>query len=401
MDKEILERIANHINKLPEQHKFFSKVEKIVGDRKQMIEQNRVDWAMAELMAYGSLILEGHPVRVSGQDSFRGTFAHRHTGFIIDDTDQNYVPLHHLDENQAMFNVYNSPLSEYGVLGFEYGYALATPNGLTVWEAQFGDFSNVAQVIIDQYISSAEEKWGLMNGITLLLPHGYEGQGPEHSSARIERFLSLCARNNMQVVNCTTPANLFHVLRKQLKRNFRIPLIIFTPKSLLHVAPSPALFTYFNHQKNLIQIAGTKYNAGIYYSKNVQKLDITRLDFKENSFDIIICNHVLEHIEDEEGALSEIIRVLKVGGWAMLQVPISSLLKQTLENKNIKTPEERANVYGQKDHVRLYGDDYSERLEKAGFIVTKIAPNSLIEDIDLFTSLSVNKDEYLYIATKP
>lgn len=233
VDKEILKNIADHLTRLPKDYKFFSKIKKIVDDRKKMIREDRIDWGMAELLAYGSLITEGHPVRISGQDSFRGTFAHRHAGFVIDDTDQNYIPLHHLKERKAKFDVYNSLLSEYGVLGFEYGYALSTPKGLTVWEAQFGDFNNVAQVIIDQYISSAEEKWGLMNGITLFLPHGYEGQGPEHSSARIERFLSLCARNNMQVVNITTPANLFHALRKQLKRNFRVPLIVFTPKSLL------------------------------------------------------------------------------------------------------------------------------------------------------------------------
>ena len=179
------------------------------------------------------MLKEGHPVRLSGQDSVRGTFSHRHAAHIIEDTDQQYIPLEHVDDKQGHFSVYNSPLSEYGVLGFEYGYALSTPAGLTIWEAQFGDFHNVAQVIIDQYISSAEEKWGLMNGLVLLLPHGFEGQGPEHSSARIERFLILSANNNMQLVNCTTPANFFHVLRGQLKRDFRVPLIAFTPKSLL------------------------------------------------------------------------------------------------------------------------------------------------------------------------
>jgi 2-oxoglutarate dehydrogenase E1 component len=188
---------------------------------------------LAELLAYGTLLTEGFPVRISGQDSIRGTFAHRHAGFVIDDTDQQYMPLKHLDGAKASFEIYNSPLSEYGVLGFEYGYALAVPNGLTIWEAQFGDFHNVAQVIIDQYISSAEEKWGLLNGLVMYLPHGFEGQGPEHSSARIERFLSMAARNNMHLVNCSTPANLFHALRKHLYSNFRTPLVIFTPKSLL------------------------------------------------------------------------------------------------------------------------------------------------------------------------
>jgi 2-oxoglutarate dehydrogenase E1 component len=152
---------------------------------------------------------------------------------VIENTDENYIPLHHISEDQATFNVYNSPLNEYGVLGFEYGYAMATPGALTIWEAQFGDFFNVAQVIVDQYISSAEEKWGVMNGVVLYLPHGFEGQGPEHSSARIERFLSMAARNNMHVVNVTTPANLFHLLRRHMKKESRVPLVLFTPKSLL------------------------------------------------------------------------------------------------------------------------------------------------------------------------
>ena len=179
------------------------------------------------------LLYDGHPVRLSGQDSVRGTFAHRHAAHVIEDTDSIFIPLKNISPNQAAFSIYNSPLNEYGVLGFEYGYALANPNGLTIWEAQYGDFANVAQVIVDQYISSAEEKWGLMNGIVLYLPHGFEGQGPEHSSARVERLLLLAASNNMQIVNPTTPANFFHLLRQSIYRNFRVPVIIFTPKSLL------------------------------------------------------------------------------------------------------------------------------------------------------------------------
>ncbi len=197
------------------------------------MKEGRLDWAMAELLAYGTLVNEGHPVRLSGQDSERGTFAHRHAAFVVEGTDEKYFPLKYVSENQAPFHVYNSLLSEYAVLGFEYGYSLAQPNGLTIWEAQFGDFHNVAQVIVDQYISSAFEKWGLMNGITLFLPHGFEGQGPEHSSGRIERFLELSANNNMQVVVPSTPANMFHLLRRQVKMNMRLPLVVFTPKSLL------------------------------------------------------------------------------------------------------------------------------------------------------------------------
>jgi len=228
-----LKSIADQINHLPPDRKFFKKVDKLIGERQKMVEQDRLDWGMAELLAYGTLVNEGFPVRISGQDSERGTFSHRHSSLTLEDKEEKYIPLKHVSEKQAEFHIFNSPLSEYGVMGFEYGYALASPQGLTIWEAQFGDFNNMAQAIIDQYISSAEEKWGLMNGITLLLPHGYEGQGPEHSSARMERFLTLCVNNNMQIVNCTTPANFYHVLRRQVHRNFRVPLVVFTPKSLL------------------------------------------------------------------------------------------------------------------------------------------------------------------------
>lgn len=231
--RDKLLRVAEEINTLPADKPFFSKIRKLVEERKKAVAGDRLDWALGELLAYGTLLTEGFPVRISGQDSIRGTFAHRHAGFVIEDTDQQYMPLKHLKEARASFEIYNSPLSEYGVLGFEYGYALAVPRGLTIWEAQYGDFHNVAQVIIDQYISSAEEKWGLMNGLVMYLPHGFEGQGPEHSSARIERFLSMAARNNMHLLNCTTPANLFHALRKHLYTDFRTPLVIFTPKSLL------------------------------------------------------------------------------------------------------------------------------------------------------------------------
>jgi 2-oxoglutarate dehydrogenase E1 component len=230
---ELLLYLGEKINHLPPGDKFIDKTVKLIDDRKRMMVTGKIDWAMAELLAYGSLVYDGHPVRISGQDTIRGTFAHRHAAHVIEDTDLTYIPLKHVSKTQASFSIYNSLLNEYGVLGFEYGYALANPNGLTVWEAQFGDFTNVAQVIVDQYISSAEEKWGLMNGLVLYLPHGFEGQGPEHSSARIERFLLLAARNNMHLVNPTTPSNLFHLLRQSIYRNFRVPLVIFTPKSLL------------------------------------------------------------------------------------------------------------------------------------------------------------------------
>ncbi len=225
--------IANAITELPKEKKFFSKIERLFKERQKMVKEETFDWAMGELMAYATLLDEGKRVRVSGQDVERGTFSHRHAVVKVEDSEEEYIPLATLDKGNAKFEIYNSHLSEYGVLGFEYGYALANPHSLTIWEAQFGDFVNGAQIIIDQYITSAETKWKRSNGLTMLLPHGYEGQGPEHSSARIERFLEACAENNIQVTNCTTPANFFHLLRRQLIRDFRKPLVVFTPKSLL------------------------------------------------------------------------------------------------------------------------------------------------------------------------
>lgn len=231
---EILKDIGEKITSLPDDKVFNRKLVKLMADRKQMIQPgNKIDWAMGELLAYGSMVQEGFPVRLTGQDSERGTFSHRHAVLTIEDSEEKYTPLKKLDNGTARFSIYNSLLSEYAVLGFEYGYSLITPNALTIWEAQFGDFFNGAQIIIDQYLSSAEDKWKVMSNLVLYLPHGYEGQGPEHSSGRIERFLVLAANNNMQVVNCTTPANLFHLLRRQVHRPFRKPLVLFTPKSLL------------------------------------------------------------------------------------------------------------------------------------------------------------------------
>jgi 2-oxoglutarate dehydrogenase E1 component len=201
--------------------------------RKAIDSGQNIDWATAEALAFCSLLLDGHRVRLSGQDSERGTFSQRHSVLIDQENERRYTPFNHLREGQARYEVINSMLSEEAVLGFEYGYSLAEPNALTMWEAQFGDFANGAQVLFDQFISSGERKWLRMSGLVCLLPHGYEGQGPEHSSARLERFLQMCAEDNMQVANCTTPANYFHILRRQLKRDFRKPLILMTPKSLL------------------------------------------------------------------------------------------------------------------------------------------------------------------------
>ena len=198
-----------------------------------MVEEDRLDWAMGELLAYATLLVEGHPVRISGQDVERGTFSHRHAVVKTEDSEEEIIPLNHLSKDQAQLTIYNSLLSEYAVAGFDYGYAFATPNGLTIWEAQFGDFNNGAQIIFDQFLSAAEDKWRTMNGLTLLLPHGYEGMGSEHSSGRMERFLQLGSGENMFVCNITEPANYFHLLRRQVKAKYRKPLVVFTPKKLL------------------------------------------------------------------------------------------------------------------------------------------------------------------------
>jgi 2-oxoglutarate dehydrogenase E1 component len=225
--------LANKINQLPVDNLPIKKVQQLYEGRIKMIADDKFDWAMGELMAYATLLDEGHSVRLAGQDCERGTFSHRHALVKKEDSEAEYTPLQHISDKQGQFYIYNSLLSEYAELGFEYGYSTTTPDHLTIWEAQFGDFANGAQIMIDQFIASAGTKWGQYSGLVLLLPHGYEGQGPEHSSARLERFLQLSANYNMQVVYCSTPANLYHAFRRQLKRDFRVPLVVMTPKSLL------------------------------------------------------------------------------------------------------------------------------------------------------------------------
>ncbi|WP_293947061.1 MULTISPECIES: 2-oxoglutarate dehydrogenase E1 component [unclassified Sphingobacterium] len=230
--KDLFLKLAKEITTLPSDKKFFRKITRLFEDRAKMISNDAYDWAMGELMAYATLLDQGNRVRISGQDVQRGTFSHRHAVLTLEDSEEKYVPLANIKGGDK-FSIYNSLLSEYAVLGFEYGYASSNPNSLTIWEAQFGDFYNGAQIIVDQYLSSAETKWKRSNGLVMMLPHGMEGQGPEHSSARIERFLELCADENMILANCTSPANYFHLLRRQLVREFRKPLVVFTPKSLL------------------------------------------------------------------------------------------------------------------------------------------------------------------------
>ena len=234
VDKKELISIGKKITDIPENFSIHKTLVKIFENKRKMFTENQpIDWSTAELLAFGTLLNDGFSVRLSGQDSSRGTFSQRHSVLRNQDNHQRFVPLQNISKNQKKFEVIDSLLSELGVLGFEFGYSLSEPETLVLWEAQFGDFANGAQVVIDQFISSGESKWSRASGLVMLLPHGYEGQGPEHSSARLERFLQLCSQENLQVVNCTTPANYFHVLRRQMHRDFRKPLIVMTPKSLL------------------------------------------------------------------------------------------------------------------------------------------------------------------------
>ena len=234
INPDTMKQVGQALSRAPDGFPLHKTVERLLDTKKKMFESGQgFDWATGEALAFGSLLLEGYPVRLSGQDSTRGTFSQRHSALINQETEERFYPLNNIREGQARYEVIDSMLSEYAVLGFEYGYSLSEPNALVIWEAQFGDFANGAQIMFDQFISSGESKWLRMSGLVCLMPHGYEGQGPEHSSARLERFLQMCGQDNWIVANCTTPANYFHILRRQLHRTFRKPLMLMTPKSLL------------------------------------------------------------------------------------------------------------------------------------------------------------------------
>jgi len=247
-DLDKLKDIAKHITTLPEGKKFLKKTVRLMGDRAaQVFERNAIDWGMGELLAYGSLLAEDYNIRISGEDVERGTFSHRHAILKVEDSGEEVNLLNEYPGKEGRFAIYNSLLSEYAVMGFDYGYAMASPDTLTIWEAQFGDFANGAQIMIDQFLSAAEDKWKVQNGLVLLLPHGYEGQGAEHSSARLERFLQMCAQENMTVANCTTPANFYHLLRRQHKRHVRRPLVVMSPKSLLRLPKAQSTMEELAH----------------------------------------------------------------------------------------------------------------------------------------------------------
>jgi 2-oxoglutarate dehydrogenase E1 component len=253
VNQQVLERVIRGTTTFPENFHLHPKLRGFVDKRKDVIAKGgTLDWAFGEALAFGTLVLEGTSVRLSGQDSGRGTFSQRHLAFYDFETEKRYVPMQHITPDQGRFDVLDSSLSEYAVLGFEFGYSVADPLTLVIWEAQFGDFANGAQIMIDQFISCCEQKWGQPSGLVMLLPHGFEGQGPEHSSARIERYLTLCAENNMQVCNVTTPSQYFHLLRRQMyggpdRRGMRKPLVIFTPKSLLRHPKAVSKLEDFTH----------------------------------------------------------------------------------------------------------------------------------------------------------
>ncbi|MGB1217795.1 MAG: 2-oxoglutarate dehydrogenase E1 component, partial [Saprospiraceae bacterium] len=254
LKEDTIDKVVNHLMTIPEGFTPNKKINRLLKGKKKLLDNNQMDWALGELLAYGSILLEGKDIRMSGQDVKRGTFSHRHVVLNDAKTYKEMNRLHGMSDDQGEYRIFNSLLSEFAVLGFEYGYSLANPNTLVVWEAQFGDFYNGAQTIVDQYISAAESKWGRMSGLIMLLPHGYEGQGPEHSSSRLERFLQMCAEFNMTVANLTTPANFFHIIRRQLARPYRKPLIIMAPKSLLRHPKCVSDRIAFTEKENFYEI---------------------------------------------------------------------------------------------------------------------------------------------------
>jgi 2-oxoglutarate dehydrogenase E1 component len=293
IEKERIDHIIKSLMEIPDDFSPLGKVNRLLKGKKKLLDANQLDWAMGELLAYGSILMQGKDVRMSGQDVKRGTFSHRHAIFNDAKSFEEYNRLSRLSDDQGEFRIFNSLLSEFGVMGFEYGYSLASPDSLVIWEAQFGDFYNGAQTIVDQYISAAESKWQRMSGLVLLLPHGYEGQGPEHSSARLERFLQNCAEFNMTVANVTTPANFFHLIRRQLERPFRKPLVVMSPKSLLRHPECVSDISEFEKGNSFIEVlddpnvgprSGKKVNrlllctGKIYYELNAYKKEHKRDD---------------------------------------------------------------------------------------------------------------------------
>ena len=345
VSNENLNAVAKVVTTLPEKKQFLRKTQRLINDRSKMFfETDKIDWGMGEMLAYGSLLNEGFNVRISGQDVERGTFSHRHAILKAEDSEEEICLLNNINKNQGSFNIYNSHLSEYGVMGYEYGYSLTSPQTLCIWEAQFGDFSNGAQIMIDQYLSAAEDKWKLQNGLVLLLPHGYEGQGAEHSSARMERYLQLCAKDNMYVANCTTPSNLFHLLRRQMVTKFRKPLIIFTPKSLLRHPKAVSSISDFSHGKfsPLIEIS------------IIENSKIERLVFCSGKFYYDLNDHM------EKNNIQNTILVRLEQLFPLPIVEINDVLEKYSNATDIVWAQEEPRNMGAWSHLLLHSDKFRD-----------------------------------------
>ncbi len=360
-----LQDIGRILSTVPDGFNVHRTLQRILNAKAAMFDNaTGVDWATAEALAFGSLIREGHRVRLSGQDSQRGTFSHRHSVFIDQETEERYTPLRHVSDGSdphATFEVIDSALSEVGVLGFEYGYTMAEPDALVLWEAQFGDFANGAQMIFDQFISSGEAKWLRMSGLVILLPHGYEGQGPEHSSARLERYLQLCAEDNMQVANCTTPANYFHILRRQMKRKFRKPLILMTPKSLLR------------HKMAISDLAdmaeGTEFRKIFWDTAQANPKASIKLNKDEDINRVILCSgkvyfDILEERDRREQSDSYILRVEQ-----LYPYPREAIIRELSRFKNVKTI-----VWCQEEPKNMGAWSFIEPLLEESLAECKLAP---------------------------
>ena len=360
---------------LPVDFKPLKKVEKLILDKNKLLDiENKVDWATAELLAYGSILTEGNIVRMSGQDVKRGTFSHRHAVVRDEETNKGYNRLRDLSANQEKFRIYNSLLSEYGVLGFEYGYGLANPNALVIWEAQFGDFSNGAQTMIDQFIAAGEQKWNRMNGLVMLLPHGYEGQGPEHSSARVERFLQMCAELNMIVTNITSAANLFHAFRRQLTWQFRKPMINLSPKAYLRYAGTYSHINEFTNggfkeviDDNAVQdVANIK---KVLFCSGKLYFELAERQLKENRTDIAIVR-VEQLYPLPQKQLDALYKKYSKATWFWIQeeplnMGAASFLKMNLKNINFGIISRNASASTATGYAKVHAQEQKEIIDTA------------------------------------
>ena len=352
VDSKLLKEVGKKIFSIPNNFSVHRTLKKIFDLRHQTLEKGTsIDWASAESLAFGTLLVEGFSVRLSGQDSGRGTFSQRHAVLRNQDNHERYIPLNNIRSGQKNFEVIDSLLSEFAVLGFEFGYSLSEPETLVLWEAQFGDFANGAQVIIDQFISSGESKWGRASGLVLLLPHGYEGQGPEHSSARLERFLQLCAGENIQVVNCTTPANYFHALRRQMHREFRKPLVIMTPKSLLRYKRCVSDLSLFSKKSTFHRVLEDDA-----YSKVNNLLELKKKDEKIKK--VVMCSGKIYYdlVEAREKFNNDKVTFIRIEQLYPFPVKtLANILKRYSKAKFIWCQEEPKNM-GAWNTVRNYID---------------------------------------------